>query len=232
VDEGTWLASTHFEKLYSEVKRRHKAAQTKSGRRRLRLLACGTCRCLLWHLPVPDANRQAVEEAEAFADGLAGPEGLAAARAACRYSPLPGVSAYGRQVNDAADAMIGASGERPAAVAFKVVGRAVRALPEHERPDARGLVCGLLRDIFRNPYRPPPALPPGLLERDGGLIARLAEAAYEQRMPDGLLDPHRLGVLADAVEEAGADAEVVGHLRTPGPKVRGLWSLDLLLRKG
>jgi hypothetical protein len=46
------------------------------------------------------------------------------------------------------------------------------------------------------------------------------------------LDPDRLAVLADAMEEAGADAEMVEHLRGPGPHVRGCLVLDLLLDMG
>jgi len=42
-----------------------------------------------------------------------------------------------------------------------------------------------------------------------------------------------LPVLADALEEAGCtDADLLGHLRGPGPHVRGCWVLDLLLGKG
>jgi hypothetical protein len=61
----------------------------------------------------------------------------------------------------------------------------------------------------------------------------LARSAYEQReLPAGTLDVARLGVLADALEEAGcADAGLLGHLRGPGPHVRGCWAVDLLLGK-
>ena len=46
------------------------------------------------------------------------------------------------------------------------------------------------------------------------------------------LDPDRLAVLADALEEAGCDnADLLSHLRGPGPHVRGCWALDLLLGK-
>jgi hypothetical protein len=38
------------------------------------------------------------------------------------------------------------------------------------------------------------------------------------------LDPLRLQVLADALEDAGCtDADVLGHLRGPGVHVRGCW---------
>jgi hypothetical protein len=41
-----------------------------------------------------------------------------------------------------------------------------------------------------------------------------------------------LGVLADALEDAGCDnAEILGHLRGPGPHVRGCWVVDLILGK-
>lgn len=49
---------------------------------------------------------------------------------------------------------------------------------------------------------------------------------------DGTLDPLRLAVLADALEEAGCTDEVIlRHLRGPGPHVRGCHVLDLLLGK-
>ena len=65
-------------------------------------------------------------------------------------------------------------------------------------------------------------------------ILSLAQAAYDQRrLPSGELDPARLAILSDALEEAGcADANLLSHLRSPGPHVRGCWALDLLLGRG
>ena len=65
-------------------------------------------------------------------------------------------------------------------------------------------------------------------------MVALAQAAYDQRtLPAGHLDPARLAVLADALDEAGCtDADVLNHLRGPGPHVRGCWAVDLLLGKG
>ena len=58
----------------------------------------------------------------------------------------------------------------------------------------------------------------------------LAQAAFAERQPDGTLDPVRLGVLSDALEEAGCtDEAILSHLRGPGPHVRGCWALDLVL---
>jgi hypothetical protein len=92
-------------------------------------------------------------------------------------------------------------------------------------------------------------------------VKRLAEGAYEQRdMPAGTLDPARLAVLADALEEAGCTDEVLlRHLRGEepvikqdksavtvdlapryrlvgwrplrAPHVRGCWALDFILAK-
>jgi hypothetical protein len=77
------------------------------------------------------------------------------------------------------------------------------------------------------------AVDPGWLAWQGGTVARLAEAAYDERqLPSGHLDPARLAVLADALEEAGCtDPDLLGHLRGPGPHVRGCWALDLLADK-
>jgi hypothetical protein len=59
------------------------------------------------------------------------------------------------------------------------------------------------------------------------------QAAHEEReLPVGTLDTARLAVLADALEEADCTSqEVIGHLRGPGPHVRGCWAVDLLLGK-
>ncbi len=50
------------------------------------------------------------------------------------------------------------------------------------------------------------------------------------RIEDGYLDPGTLGILADALEEAGCDnVDLLMHLRGRGPHVRGCWATDLLL---
>jgi hypothetical protein len=89
--------------------------------------------------------------------------------------------------------------------------------------------AALLRDLFGSPFSPVAIatdwLTPSALS--------LAQAAYDERiMPRGELDPARLAVLADALEEAGCtDPDLLGHLRSPGPHVRGCWALDLILGK-
>jgi len=90
----------------------------------------------------------------------------------------------------------------------------------------------LVRDLFGNPFRPA-RLAPAWVAWNGGTVPRLAQAAYDERaLPEGTLDPARLAVQADALEEAGCrDADVLSHLRGPGPHVRGCWVIDLLLGK-
>ena len=87
--------------------------------------------------------------------------------------------------------------------------------------------CDVLWGILGNPFRPVP-LHRSWLTPD---VLSLARAAYDQRtLPAGTLEPARLALLADALEEAGcADPQLLGHLRGPGPHVRGCWAVDLLL---
>jgi hypothetical protein len=87
----------------------------------------------------------------------------------------------------------------------------------------------LLHDLFGNPFSTRRPIAPTLLTWRDGLIKVLAEQAYQDRLlPSGQLDPERLVVLADALEEAGADAALVAHLREPCSHYRGCWAVDLL----
>ena len=123
-------------------------------------------------------------------------------------------------------------------------------------------VAALIRDIAGNPWRPvtlnPAWLTPTVLSlaqaaydkrpgrecddaecRGRGKWADAAGDACEcgachgtGRIDDGSLDPVRLAILADALEEAGCDSEdLLAHLRSPGPHVRGCWAVDLVLGK-
>ena len=96
-------------------------------------------------------------------------------------------------------------------------------------PQERQAECHLLREVFGNPFRP---VEVGHAWQTPQVVA-LAQAAYEQReLPAGTLDLTRLAVLADALEEAGCTGQtILGHLRRPGPHVRGCWVVDLLLGK-
>ena len=88
-------------------------------------------------------------------------------------------------------------------------------------------LAGLLREVLGNPFRPV-SLDPSWRTAD---VLSLAQAAYEERtLPAGTLEPARLALLADALEDADCDnEEILGHLRGEGPHVRGCYALDLVL---
>jgi hypothetical protein len=59
-----------------------------------------------------------------------------------------------------------------------------------------------------------------------GSVVKIAQAIYEEKRFDNM------GILADALEEAGCDNAVfLSHCRGKGPHVRGCWALDVLLGK-
>jgi hypothetical protein len=192
---------------------------------------------------MPDSrSRQAVTVCELYADGLTSQRALAAARAAAgavvREWEAAALSvernkalAAARAARDAArptdqPAALGNDMRQAAEAAFTagVIGRLSRRMHvECVLPQ-----CHLLRDIF-NPFRPVTVSPAWQTSQ----AVALAQAAYEQReLPAGDLDVARLAVLADALEDAGCTSEdVLGHLRGPGPHVRGCWAVDLVLGK-
>jgi|ERR1700722_294174 len=124
-------------------------------------------------------------------------------------------------------------------------------------PEEPGDAFKALDILFRESRREPKAsyLPRSVLTWNAGIVTLLAESVYDERNPDGTLEPVRLAILADALEEAGCDnAELLAHLRglehrhavlsgglvsrepcvwSPlrGPHVRGCWALDLILGK-
>jgi hypothetical protein len=93
-------------------------------------------------------------------------------------------------------------------------------------------VADLVREVYGNPFHQV-QLNPAWKSWNNGIVLKLAQAAYDERsLPTGHLDPARLALLADALEDAGCtDAEILGHLRGPGPHVRGCWAVDLIQEK-
>lgn len=91
--------------------------------------------------------------------------------------------------------------------------------------DPRQVERHLLRCIFGNPFRPL-ELDPAWLTWNGGTVAKLAQAIYDERRFSDM------PILADALEEAGChDPEILGHCRGPGPHVCGCWLVDALIGK-
>jgi predicted enzyme related to lactoylglutathione lyase len=67
---------------------------------------------------------------------------------------------------------------------------------------------------------------PAWLRWNDGTVPRLAQVIYEGRRFDDL------PILHDALLDAGCDnQDILDHLRSPGPHVRGCWVIDLILGK-
>jgi hypothetical protein len=203
--EAEWLACTDFDLLWDTL-----APQATARKRRL--FHCAMVR-RGWSARAgrpgrPD--RQAVEVAESYADGVVGHRELATAhQAAVQFDPQvhgDDVAAT-RSDDDLAEAWSLTIGERS------------DAPPPSADMWSR---LELLRELVGHPFRAI-ALDPAWLTWQGSTVARLAQVAYEERnLPEGTLDLARLAILADALEDAGCtDTDLLNHLRGPGPHVRG-----------
>jgi hypothetical protein len=208
----------------------------KAGDRKLRLFACACSRQLLTLLPEP-APREAVEAAERYADGALNKRAyLRAAHAfdGVRRARFPKTAtpddagwnavycAVHRRWESEHDGYF--AGQR-----WRLATRTALDAASFAGGDEAGVQAALLRDIIGNPFRPS-ALDPARLAWNDGFIPKLAQAIYEERiLPPGHLDPVRLPILGDALEDAGwTDSDILGHLHSPGPHVRGCWVVDLL----
>jgi hypothetical protein len=229
VKEREWLSGTDPQALVRFIHNR-------VGPRKPRLFAAACCR-RLWHVLEDDACRRAVEVGERLADGLCPREerGLAF-RLACKardQHPNPNPRQADAKTAAYYAAAFAAAAHAPTAC-LNCSAYAVLHFEWKEPAKAgeeRAIQLRLLHDVFGNPFRPPPSVNPAWLDWNGGVVRRLADAAYEQwSLPEGTLDPARLAVLADALEEAGCnDAGLLGHLRSPGPHTRGCFAVDVLL---
>jgi hypothetical protein len=226
--EAEWQECTDPLKMLEFLKGR-------ASQRKLRLFACACCRCT--RLVVSGENIKALEVAESFADGLVKDRERSAARNARGVSSLiQNTTIRSYFIKTAAKC---AAGARHLVAHARSFGRP-EATDLHEQlaiyragiHAERAAQSVLIRDLFGNSFRAL-TMAPSWLAWQGGLIRQLAEAAYQERqLPSGHLDLSRLAVLADALEEAGCQVEeILGHLRSPGPHVRGCHLLDLLLAK-
>lgn len=208
-----------------------KLHRTKAGKRRLRLFACACCRDL-WHLLDDPILRQVVETTERFAEGDIARAELDVLLPAVQsvIHTIDDSDAPGADRRTAAGVALSATMETAGSAAWHMTATPIPLPGSGRKPlvndaDVRRLLC----EVFGNPFRPV------AVERrwKTRTTVSLAQAAYDERLlPSGHLDPARLGVLSDALEEAGATGEVLAHLRSAGPHVRGCWALDLILGKG
>ena len=199
--EQEWLACTDPELMLEFVR-------GKVSERKLWLFAVACCR-QIWNRSPDLSIRQAVDARELFADGLIDRDKLEASLRAARSAWWEHLDAFLHAVHVAFMAARG--DERPSAT----------TVSENQRDQ-----CDLQRDIFGNPCRPMPELDPSWRARNDWTVFKMALAIYNERIFD------RLPLLAAALEDAGCtDAELLGHLRGPGPHVRGCWAIDLILSK-
>jgi hypothetical protein len=218
VTEAEWLACNDPTPML-------KFLRPQPSERKLRLFACGCCR-QVWKSLTLQPVRKALETAELYADGSATDEELAAAYSAAvsalhrALERRAGDAAYHPKLHRMALAVDAAQGSPFQAGQLGGVGK---------YESLKAVSPALLRCVVGNPFRPVTISPTCLTPQ----VLALAKVAYDEReMPAGTLDASRLAVLADALEEAGCtDADLLGHLRGPGPHVRGCWAVDLLLGK-
>jgi hypothetical protein len=234
VTEAEWLACTDPRTMLEVL-----GGKTSDRKSRLFVVAC--CRRISSFM-TDNRSQTAVDVAEGFADGLANRRerkaaieaALAAmkdADAAARKASAAGGEKRWGSFNAAFTALIAVSrGGYDPWDAANAAGYAVELLVGTPKDGEHVAQAALVLDIFGNPFRPVSIDPAWQTPT----VVALAQAAYDNRtLPAGTFEPARLAVLADALEEAGCDnADLLGHLRGPGPHVRGCWAVDLLLGKG
>jgi hypothetical protein len=225
MNEAEWLSTTDPEELLDALR-----ASGKASERKCRLLACACVRAA-WPL-TGEAEHPVVVTAERFADSQATEGDLLRARNGL-WSPrthwIRSNAGTAATVRAAANATCSPSAWSAALNAAKASAQ-IQMASWRENPAQ----CELVRDIFgRLPFRPLRSLPASVVAWRGRLVVNLARATYDNRLlPTGHLDPTRLAVLGDALEDAGCEgAEILGHLRGPGPHVRGCYIMDLILGK-
>jgi hypothetical protein len=246
--ESEWLACTDPEVLMWILWHLARRGTYCPSDRKLSLIACACCRerdpggpphGAACHAVA--ASRLAVEAAERYADGLASREELEGASTAARRAGLSMWMGDGRSPRPLQEAgrEVATFALLAGKLSFRLRGdswfpaedavKFDRSGPARVVPARQEKQVGFLRCVVGNPFRPifldPAWLTPAVLN--------LAQAAYDNRtLPAGTLEPARLAGLADALEEAGCtEADLLGHLRGPGPHVRGCWAVDLLLGK-
>jgi hypothetical protein len=253
--ESDWNRCTDPQKMLEWLRHSERASE-----RKLRLFTVACCRRIWQHLK-EKRSRRLVEVAEAFADGGASLKQLRTAfeRAADAQEAVHWEGGDAVE-QSAAEAVLGlredlqfpavfegiaeAVGEVRAGEAwariYQTPGKDYRAQEAEHRAECDAGAAAeqevqvvLLRDLFGPlPFRAVD-IDPAWLAWNDGTVRRLAETVYAERLlPAGPLDGGRLAVLADALEDCGStNADLLAHLRGPGPHVRGCWAVDLLLAK-
>jgi hypothetical protein len=237
--ESEWQSATNLDEMLDALIRQARSRRSSLPSRKFRLFGCAICRQYWERLP-DERCRVALETSERFADGLAKRGELDRASRGAKevYAALKRTTPRDSLAFRASEMAMWVStdsiqdvpgGVARAAVQFATA-LARTSGPAGKKADAAsGQVrwqIVLLRDLFGNPFRRSPPLPPGVLAWNNGTVRRLADSIYDDRAFD------RLPILADALEEAGChDADILAHCRQPGLHVRGCWVVDLILGK-
>lgn len=202
-------------------------SRVKSRKFRQFMVAC----CRRWfHFLSDDRSRQAVEIAELHATGNAKRKDLMKvykdAQAVPRNKSTTGDRDHDRDYFLSIAAYVAATRFSPVTAAHEAANFVVVSTENHSYE--RMAQVSILHDLF-HPFRLITLKPNWL----SPTVRSLSSAAYDKRsMPSGELDAACLAILADALEDAGCDnVDILTHLRSPGPHVRGCWALDLLLGK-
>jgi hypothetical protein len=224
VTEDEWLAASDPHSMLGFL-------HDRTSERKQRLFACACVRRL--GIVAGQDRLHLLRVNEEFADGLADRNKLEAALAPVRRLPKPipfdadmALSVFGptdMQWELSVVEMLLALG--PDLNARVVVRRATDLVAAQKVAEELRHQADLIRDIFGNPFRTS-RVDPIWLTWNGGTTANTARVIYDNRAFKRLHD------LAGFLEDAGCiDNELLGHLREPGPHVRGCWALDVLLRK-
>jgi hypothetical protein len=215
MDEAEWLASNVPMPMLAFL-------EGKASDRKLRLFAVACVRGTFWWQLSDPTRKNPVEVAEYVADGQGTKDELGSAHFAAWLAD-GGITLAGCAAREAASPLAWDAGTD--------VPCHMREAVRRGELDTESVTYSVhvLRCIFGNPFHPV-SLAPAC--RTAAVIS-LATAAYEEReLPSGHLDNDRLAILADALEDAGEiRQDVLGHLRGPGPHVRGCWVIDALLGK-
>jgi len=253
--EGEWLASTDTAKMLAwrqDLGRQSLLGvptYTAASNRKLRLFACACCRSV-WHLLTDTRSRRAVETAERFADGedgcshsmdrewtdawavVGGPETqnlrtnerMPARACGWLTSTHPNVEMCNLVVKDTVGDLVAAALLRsivgnpfaPVTLDDTWLTTTVVSLAEAAYQERAVDVC---KSCWGNGWH--------IIDNDEKCKCRSCNG--EGVIQTGQFNPDRLGILADAIEDAGCtNATIIEHLRGPDPHYRGDWCIDLL----
>jgi hypothetical protein len=217
--EHEWLTANDPKPMLKELQSR-KANRKAAGRRKLVLFGCACCRRIL-HL-MTERGLRWLEAAEKAADG----ERVKVEPMGAIYNNLNDYADCSAHFLHASNAMIAAGCGTEQALAMEASQRAQEAGTNRKQVKnevlarEKAVQAVLLREIFGNPFQPPP---PRTFPAHVVGLAEVCNAAFPEVSDDFL-------ILADALEELGEEGAAV-HCREK-LHVKGCHVLDWILGRG